>query len=83
MREAVLFEVFLDIRKAYDALDRERALDLLAAYRVGPRTVHLLWTYWYQLIMVAKAGGYFGRPVKGYQEVTQGYPCPPQSSTLL
>ena len=26
MREAVLFNLFLDIRKAYDALDRERAL---------------------------------------------------------
>ena len=25
-REAVLFNLFLDIRKAYDALDRERAL---------------------------------------------------------
>ena len=26
MREAVLFEVFLDIQKAYDALDWERSL---------------------------------------------------------
>ena len=42
MREAVLFEVFLDIQKAYDALYRERSLDLLEAYGVGPRTVRLL-----------------------------------------
>ena len=28
MREAVLFKVFLDLWKAYNDLDRERALDL-------------------------------------------------------
>ena len=47
----------MDIRKAYDALDHERALELLAAYGVGPRTVRLLQTYWDRLTMVAKAGG--------------------------
>ena len=53
MREAVLFEVFLDLRKAYDALDQERALYILTVYRVGPRTVRILRTYWDRLTMVA------------------------------
>ena len=57
MREVVLFEVFLDLWKSYNDSDPERALDLLTWYRVGPRTVRLLWTYWYRLDMVAKAGG--------------------------
>ena len=39
MRGAVLFKVFMDLQKAYDALDRERSLELLAAYGVGPRTL--------------------------------------------
>ena len=39
MREALLLEVFLDLRKDYNALDRERALDLLSEYGVVPRTV--------------------------------------------
>ena len=72
MKEAVLFEIFLDIWKACNALDRERALDLLTAYGVCPRTVLLLWTYWDRLTMVAKSGGYFGRPFKDYQGVAQG-----------
>ena len=46
MEEAVLFEVFLDLQKAYDCLDRERSLDLLTAYGVGPRTFRLLRMYW-------------------------------------
>ena len=49
MREAVLFKVFLDLWKSYYALDRERALNLLAAYEVGTRTVRLLQTYWDRL----------------------------------
>ena len=46
MREAVLFGVFLDLEKAYDALDQERFPELIAAYRVGPRMLRLLHTYW-------------------------------------
>ena len=44
MGEAILFEVFLDLQKAYDALDRYRCLNILAEYRVGPRALRLLWT---------------------------------------
>ena len=39
MREAVIFEVFLDIQKAYDALDWYMCLGIMAAYRGGPRTI--------------------------------------------
>ena len=77
MREAVLFEVFLELQKAYDALDWDICLDILAAYRVGPRTLRLLWTYWEQLIMVARVDGYFGHPFKGYQGGTKGNPLSP------
>ena len=42
MRELVLFEVFLDIQKAYNNLDRERVLELLISYAVAPRMVQLL-----------------------------------------
>ena len=66
MKEAVLFWVLLNIQKAYDTLDQEMYLELLAAYGVGPRTVRLLRTYWDQLTMVEKAGRYFGHLFKGY-----------------
>ena len=74
MREAVLFEVFLDLQKLYGALDWDRCLDILVAYGVQPRTIRLLWTYWDRLTMVVKRGGYFGLPFKGYHIVTQGNP---------
>ena len=66
MREAVLFEVFLGLQNFYNALDRERSLELLAVYGVNPSTLQLLWKYWDQLTMVTKAAGYLGRLFKGY-----------------
>ena len=77
MREAVLSGFFLDLQKAYDALDQERSMVLIAAYRVGPRTLLLLWTYWDQLTLVTKSCRYFGLLFKGYRGVTQGDPLSP------
>ena len=36
MREEVLYVIFLDLTKAYDALDRSRSLEILEGYWVGP-----------------------------------------------
>ena len=38
VREEVLYEVFLGLQKAYDTLDREYCIDILASYGIGPRT---------------------------------------------
>ena len=35
MREEVLYVIFLDLTKAYDALDRSRSLEILRGYGVG------------------------------------------------
>ena len=42
LREEVLYMIFLDLHKAYDALDRSRCLDILEGYVVGPRYRRLL-----------------------------------------
>ena len=57
IREELLFKIFLDLHKAYDALEQNRFLDILAAYGVGPWDLCLLRRYWDQLTMTAWAGG--------------------------
>ena len=57
MREEVLYAIFLDLNKAYDALDRSRCLEILEGYGVGPRDLQILHRYWERLHMVARAGG--------------------------
>ena len=49
MREEVLYVIFLDLQKAYDALDKERCLEILEGYSVGPRACRILQTYWGRL----------------------------------
>ena len=77
MREEVLYVIFLDLHKAYDALDRSRCLEILEGYSVGRCSRRLLQTYWRRLTMVARAGGYYGTAFKGERGVTQVDPLPP------
>ena len=81
MRKEVLYVIFLDLTKAYDALDRSRSLEILEEYGVGPRVRRLLRTYWGKSMMVARAGGYYGNGFKGARGVTQATHCHPPSST--
>ena len=49
LKEEVLHDIYLDMHKAYDALDHGRCLDILVAYGLGPLALRLLWRYWYRL----------------------------------
>ena len=69
--------IFLDLTKAYDALDRSRSLEILKGYGVGERVIRLLREYWNKSTMVARAGGYYGTSFKGGRGVTQGNPLSP------
>ena len=71
-REEILYEVFLDLRKAYAALDRERCMEILVGYGVGPRIERIIRNYWYHLSMVDRAERYYRTLFKSNQGVTQG-----------
>ena len=38
LEQEALYGVFIDLHKAYNAMDRERCLEILAGYGVGPPT---------------------------------------------
>ena len=61
--------IFLDLTKAYNALDRSRCLDILEGYGVGPGARRLLSNYWRRLTMAARAGGYYGTAFGGERGV--------------
>ena len=69
--------IFLDLRKAYDALDRSRCLEILEGYGVSPKARRLLTSYWHRLTMVARAGVSYGTAFEGERGVTQGDPLSP------
>ena len=74
MREGVLYEVFLLLRKAYNTIDQDHCLKILVAYRVGLQMERLLRHYWDRITMVDQAGRYYCTPFKVSSEVTQGDP---------
>ena len=77
LREEVLYVIFLDLHKAYDALERSRCLDILEGYGVSPWSCRLLQKYWRRSTMVARAGRYYGTAFQGECGVTQGDPLYP------
>ena len=74
LKEEVLYVIFLDLHKAYGALYRSRCLEILEGYGVGPQAFRLLHAYCRRMMMVARAGGYYGAAFKEERGVTQGYP---------
>ena len=77
LRGEVLYVIFLDLHKAYDALDRCRCLEILKGYDVGTRARRLIQSYWRRLTMLARARGYYGTAFKGGRGVTQDNPLSP------
>ena len=64
MKEEVLYAIYMDLHKAYDALDRDICLEILEWYSVegcdvGPQAHCILCSYWDRLWMMACAGGYY------------------------
>jgi hypothetical protein len=72
--QAPLYQIYLDLRKAYDALDRGRCLEILAGYGIGPNLLRLQKKFWDDAKMVCCAGGNYGLPFGAHRGVTQGGP---------
>ena len=45
LRGEVLYVIFVDLCKSYDALDRSRCLEILESYGIGPKARRLLTSY--------------------------------------
>ena len=72
-----LFHLFLDVWNAYDSLDRERCLELLRGYGMGPNLARLLENYWRRHRIFPKVGKYLGAAFGTWIRVTQLYPFSP------
>jgi hypothetical protein len=68
----MLYQIFINLAKAYDTLDRGRTIEILAGYGVGKRILRLLTNFWDSLVVVARQGGYHSSAFTAGREVTQG-----------
>ena len=72
-----LFQVFLDVRKAYDSLDRGRYMEILRGYGMGKRMARLIVNHWDNIIFVLNKKRFLGMPLGTRRGFTQGYPASP------
>jgi hypothetical protein len=77
IEQCPLFGIFINLRKAYGVMDRERAVDILREAGVGPKALRLIILFWERAQLICKADGYFGRVFKAKRGVTQGGPLSP------
>jgi hypothetical protein len=77
------YGVFLDLKKAFDSMDRERCIMILEGYGAGPRMIRLIRNHWRDAIMVCRASGNYGTPFKAGRGVTQGGPLSAKLFNIL
>jgi hypothetical protein len=69
-----LYEICVDLKKAYDAIDRGHMMEILKAYGAGPKLLRLQNSFWENAKLVCCAGGCYGSPFAAKRGVTQGGP---------
>jgi len=67
-----LYQIFIDVSKAYDGLDCECTLLVLQDYGVGRNTLQILNNFWDAHTIIPRQRGFFGTPFRAEQGVTQG-----------
>ena len=83
LQQTPLFGVFIDLKKAYDAMDRERCILILKGYGTGVRAMRLICNFWDQASFACRAQGRYGRPFKAGRGVTQGGPLSPKIFNVM
>jgi hypothetical protein len=67
-----LYLIFLDLTKAYDTLDRDRMLQLLHAYGVGPNICQIIDNIWSNDTLILKQHQYYAQAMQTSRGVRQG-----------
>ena len=64
IKQVPLYGIFINLRKAYDSMDRGRVLEILKGYGVGPNLLRVLRYFWDQTVLVCRAEGVVGDPFR-------------------
>ena len=67
-----LYQVFLDLRKAYDSIHREGVLALLEKYKVGRRIRTYIKNVWDNQVFILRQKGFYSKAISVERGVTQG-----------
>jgi hypothetical protein len=83
LKQEPFYRVFLDLKKAFNAMDRERCLLILEGYGMGLNMVRLICTFWRHATMVCYVSGNYGGLFCAGQGMTQGGPLSAKLYNIL
>jgi hypothetical protein len=83
VEQCPLYGIFIDLRKAYDAMDQERVVSILRDDGVGPKAMRLIIKFWEGADLYCTAGEFYGRLFKAKRGVTQVGPLSPTIFNLM
>jgi hypothetical protein len=77
------YGVFMDLRKAFDAMDQDQCLMILEGYGARPWMTRLIRGFWCNTIMVCHVAGNYGTAFKAGRGITQGGPLSAKLFNIL
>jgi hypothetical protein len=83
LEQAHFYGVFLDLKKVFDSMDRERCLLIFEGYGVGPRMIRLIRNFRRNAVLVCQVSGNYGSPFCAGRGVTQGGPLSAKLFNIL
>ena len=78
-----LFQVFLDIHRTYNSLDRERCLEVLNGYGMRPNLTRLLKPYWERQRIAPKDSKFLGKEFRTGRGLTKGESASPMIFNIV
>ena len=66
------YQIFLDLRKAYNSIDRGRVLKILEKYKVGPKIRRYISSVWENQRFLLRQQGVYSVPLDVERGCTQG-----------
>ena len=72
IKTVLLYKFFVDLKKAFDAMDCKRCMQILKDQCTDKKIRTLIKNFWRLAELVCRAGGCYGRPFKAWRGVTQG-----------
>ena len=67
MEQEPLYQVLVDLRKAYDHLNHYGCIAIMTGYGVGPKLLRLQAKFWDQAQLVCHTRGSCGKPFEAFQ----------------
>ena len=72
MSSETTYQIYLDLRKAYDSIDRGRVLQIMKKYKVGKNLRRYMKNVWNSQYFILRQGGFYSDPLEVNRGCTQG-----------